>query len=107
MYRNPGFPKDSFSLCFFVSKFRTALRAHCAPEGYANRKIELDIQSTKEYLEYLVGTTAYDILKDKKINLDVVKEKISKNERLLFYSTDGDLLELKNLIQRKNFKFLF
>ena len=110
MYRTPGVPKDSFSWCllegkywnnFFIFKFRTALRAHCAPEGYANRKIDLDTQSTREYEGYPISTTGYDILKRKNIILDPVKDKISKNQKLLFYATDGDLLELKKLLQRK------
>ena len=40
-------------------------------------------------------------LKTKNINLDIVKEKISKNQKLLLYATDGKLLDLKKLLQRK------
>ena len=75
--------------------------------GYANQKIDLDIQSTQEYEEYHIGTTGYDILSDKDIIINEVKRKISKNQKLIFYAADGDLLELKNLLQKKKFKIIF
>ena len=71
----------------------------------ANRKIDLDIESTQEYKEYPIATSGYDILRDKNIVINTIKEKISKNQKLIFYAADGDLLELKNLIQRKKIKF--
>ena len=60
----------------------------------SNRKINLNINSTK-------GTTGYNILKSKNINLDVIKEKISKKEQLIFYAADGNLLEVKKLLKLK------
>ena len=65
-----------------------------------------NIQSTQEYFGYRTGTTSYDILKEKNINLDPVKEKISKNEKLIFYAADGDLSELKYLLQRKKLNYI-
>ena len=67
----------------------------------SNRKINLNLQSIKECDEYPIGTTAYDILKSKNINIDVIKEKISKNKQLIFYAADGNLLELKKLLKFK------
>ena len=73
----------------------------------SNRKIELDIQSIQEYFGYPVGTSAYDILKRKNINIDVVKEKISKNQKLLFLASNGNLSKLNKLVQIKKFKIIF
>ena len=47
--------------------------------GFANRK-NLNLQSIQEYYEYPIGSTGYDILKSKNINIDVIKGKISKKE---------------------------
>ena len=50
---------------------------------------------------YPIGTSGYDILKSNNINIDVIKEKISKNKQLIFYAADGNLLELKKLLKFK------
>ena len=67
----------------------------------SNRKINLNLQSIQKYFEYPISTSGYDILKDKNINIDVIKEKISKNKQLIFYAADGNLLELKKLLKFK------
>ena len=54
----------------------------------SNRKIYLTIQLTREFNRYYIGTSAYDIL----------KEKISKNQKLL---------KLKNLLRIKKFRIIF
>ena len=36
-------------------------------------------------------------LKSKNLNLNVIKDKISKKEQLIFYAADSNLLELKEL----------
>ena len=46
--------------------------------GYANRKINLNIKSTKFFNLYHIGTTGYHILKHKNINIDLIKEKYLK-----------------------------
>ena len=69
--------------------------------GFANRKINLNIKSTKGLNWYPIGTSGYDILKSNNINIDVIKEKISKNKQLIFYAADGNLLELKKLLKFK------
>ena len=46
--------------------------------GYANRKINLTIESTQLFNEYSIDITCYDILKSKNINLDIIKEKYLK-----------------------------
>ena len=67
----------------------------------SNRKINLNLQSIQECYEYSIGTSGYDILKSNNINIDVVKEKLSKNKQLIFYAADGNLLELKKLLKFK------
>ena len=72
----------------------------------SNRKIDLDIQSTDRYHGHLAGTTGYHILEEKKITINVAKEKISKNQKLIFSVADEDLSELKKLLQIKKFKII-
>ena len=67
----------------------------------SNRKINLNIKSIKIFNGYPIGTSGYDILKSKNINIDIIKEKISKNKQLIFYAADGNLLELKKLLKFK------
>ena len=67
----------------------------------SNRKINLNIKTTKGLNGYPIGTSGYDILKSNNINIDVVKEKLSKNKQLIFYDADGNLLELKKLLKFK------
>ena len=52
----------------------------------------LTIKSTKVFNLYHIDTIGYDILKSKNINIDVIKEKISKNKQLIFYVVDENLL---------------
>ena len=66
----------------------------------SNRKINLNFQTIQDYGEYPIGITGYDILQSKNINIDVIKEKISKNKRLIFSAADGNLLELKKLLKK-------
>ena len=67
----------------------------------SNRKINLNIESTQLFSFYPIGTSGYDILKSKNLNIDVIKEKIFKNRQLIFYAADGNLLELKKLLKLK------
>ena len=39
----------------------------------SNRDIDLNIQSTAQFRGYPIGTTGYDILRDKKIIINVIK----------------------------------
>lgn len=53
------------------------------------------------YKEYNIIKNYFDILKNKNINTTLLKQKISKNQKLLFSAADGDLLELKTLLKFK------
>ena len=50
----------------------------------SNRKIDFKNKTIKQVLTYSSGITGFDILRSNDIKFDQIKDKISKNEKLLF-----------------------
>ena len=71
----------------------------------SNRKIDFEKRTTRQCY-YPLGFTGFDILKEKDMKFDKIqKDKISKNEKLIFSAADGDLETLKELLKiRKYFR---